>query len=348
MIDFSHFHMGQSCQPGLFVMSLSPDPTLLISIINYRTGTLTVNCIRSVLADIEDVPAQIVVIDNLSGDGSAEQIEEWIASQPAPVPVTLIRSTTNAGFSGGHNQGIKVSPADFYLILNSDALIRPGFFAAMLEAAKRAPTHGFFAPRLEYEDSTQQVSCFRFPSPFSELIRGAATGPVTKALSRYDIPLTMPPESEEIGWASFACILLRGAMVNDIGLMDEGYFLYFEDTEYCWRAHRAGWRIAYVPNARTVHFRGGSAPVKALAREKKRLPAYYYASRSRFFHQAYGWHGLIAANALWHIGRGIAQLRQLLGKPVPPTNHNERRDIWINAMRPLGDSHATRLSDDFT
>ena len=88
-------------------------------------------------------------------------------------------------------------------------------------------------------------------------------------LKRHDVPLAMPPAPGQIGWASFACILLRGAMVQAIGPMDDGYFLYFEDTEYCLRAARAGWQVAYVAQARCVHFRGGSGPVKAMAAAKQ-------------------------------------------------------------------------------
>lgn len=309
--------------------------TLLVSIINYRTGAMTVDCIRSVLADLGDLDAEVVVIDNRSDDGSAELIEAWIAAQTPAVPVRLIRSSTNSGFSGGHNQGIAAGEADFYLVLNSDALVRPGFFQAMLDAAASAPTAGLFAPRIEYDDGTQQISCFRLHSPASELIRAAASGPVTGVLHRHDVPLQMPPRDDQIGWASFACILLRGAMIKAIGPMDEGYFLYFEDVEYCMRARRAGWGITYVPDARAVHFRGGSGPVKALERERKRLPGYYYASRTRFLYQAHGWGGLIAANLLWHLGRGLAVLRQLAGKPVPQSNQHEARDIWTHALSPL-------------
>jgi GT2 family glycosyltransferase len=124
--------------------------------------------------------------------------------------------------------------------------------------------------------------------------------------------------------------------------MDDGYFLYFEDTEYCLRAARAGWSVAYVPQARAVHFRGGSGPVKAMAAAKKRLPAYFYASRSRFLYQAHGTAGLWLANLAWLSGRGLAQLRRLAGKPVPPSNAAEARDIWINSLSPLGDRRANR------
>ena len=314
--------------------------TLAVSIINFRTGDLTLNCVQSVLDDLAGLSARIVVVDNRSDDGSADQIERWIAAQDPPVPVSLVRSPTNSGFSGGHNQGISACEAEYYLILNSDAIIRPGFFRALLAAADANPGAGLFAPRIEYDDGLQQVSCFRFPSPASELIRGASSGPVTRLLARYDVPLAMPPAPDQIGWASFACILLRGSMIAEVGPMDEGYFLYFEDAEYCWRARKAGWKIAYVPEARAVHFRGGSGPVKALQHEKKRLPPYYYASRTRFLHQAYGWSGLMAANALWLLGRGLAQLRLLAGKSVPAANQGEMHDIWINVLSPLGDSRA--------
>lgn len=307
-----------------------------MSIINYRTAGLTLQCIASVLADFGDTDGHICVVDNNSGDGSAEVIANWIAAQEPAVPVTLLQSPTNTGFSGGHNQGIAAHQADYYLVLNSDAILRPGFCRAILAAADSAPRIGLFAPRLEYDDGQQQINCFRLPSPASELIRGAATGPITRMLHAYDTSLTMPPAPGNIGWASFACILLRHEMLTGVGPMDEGYFLYFEDTEYCLRAARAGWGIAYVPDACAVHFRGGSGPVKNLASERKRLPAYFYASRARLFYQAYGRGGLLAANMLWMLGRVIANLRRLVGRPVPQANQAELRDIWINALTPLG------------
>lgn len=314
---------------------------LVVSVINYRTPELTLACLRSVLEDFERcaVRGHVVVVDNASGDGSDKLIADWIETQPEGTPVTLIRSATNSGFSGGHNQGIGAMAAPFYLVLNSDAVLRPGFCSAILEAARAAPQAGLLAPQLEDEDGTVQINCFRVPSPASELIRGAATGPVTKLLERWTVWLQMPPEPDQIGWASFACILLRGTMVEEIGPMDEGYFLYFEDTEYCLRARRAGWNIVYVPQARAVHFRGGSAPVKSLARARKKLPRYYYASRTRLLYQAHGRTGLWAANAAWLLGRGITRIRGLFGKPGNPGVESEAIDIWTGVRDPLGRRH---------
>lgn len=315
---------------------LTQNLQILISIINYKTADLTIAAVQSVLADLGDTAGEVVVVDNASGDGSDAVIEAWIADHAQDRPVRLIRSPENTGFSGGHNIGIRAGRAELYLILNSDAVLRPGFIAAMIAAAQARPEIGLFAPQIEYDDGAVQVSTFRFASPTSELIRAAHSGPLTKLFKHREVALPPEGDEQEIEWASFACILLRGAMVDQVGPMDEGYFLYFEDAEYCLRARRAGWRIGRVRAARAVHFRGGSGPVKALAKARKRLPGYFYASRARFLAQGHGRFAPVWANLLWYLGRGIAQLRRPLGKPVSPAAEAEARDIWINAFDPYG------------
>lgn len=312
---------------------------LVVSIINYRTVDMTLDCVRSVLEDIGDLDVQVVVVENASQDGSEQKIADWIAAQPDGTPVRMVASATNSGFSGGHNQGMAALPAAYYLLLNSDARVLPGCLSALLTSARAYPDAGLYAPQIEHEDGRVQESCFRFHTPASEFIRGANSGPVTKALRRWNVPLGTDPDPDQIGWASFACILLDGRMVNQIGPMDEGYFLYFEDAEYCLRAHRAGWRIQRSPKARMIHFRGGSAPVKSLAKARARLPAYYYSSRTRFFFQGYGHLGLWGANLMWATGRSLALTRRLMGRRSDNAKAGEGRDIWINIFRPLGPSY---------
>ena len=311
---------------------------IVVSIINYRTGQLTIDCVTSVLDTLDGVNVHVVVVDNFSDDGSAEQIEAWLEQMPESTPVQLIRSATNSGFSGGHNQGIAAAEADFYLVLNSDAVLRPGFLRTMLDAARTMPDAGLFAPVIEYDDGAIQDSCFRFPTPASELIRTARSSVITHLLKRYEVSLGPDPAPDQIQWASFACILLRGDMIRAIGPMDEGYFLYFEDVEYCLRAARADWTIRQVRDARAVHFRGGSGPVKALNNQRARLPGYYYSSRTRFLFQAHGLGGLLAANLLWYVGRGFKQLYRLAGRRFKPMTKSEGLDIWTNFTRPTGSS----------
>ena len=309
-------------------------PEVGVSIINYRTAAMTIAAAQSALDDLGD-RGRVAIVDNLSGDGSADEIAAWIEGKDDP-RVTLVRSETNSGFSGGHNQGMAAVPgAEFYLVLNSDALIRPGFFDAILAHAAARPEAGLIAPRLEWEDGEPQVNLFRFPSPTSELMRAAATGPVTKLFRRRWTSLPLDVAEAEIEWASFACILLRGEMVRAIGPMDEGYFLYFEDAEYALRARRAGWGVAHTPKARAVYFRGGSGPLKSMQKAKKRLPHYYWQARSRFLAQAHGGTGPLRGNLAWIAGRGIANTRRFLGRDVPPSHEREWRDVWTNAGRPL-------------
>jgi GT2 family glycosyltransferase len=316
-----------------------------ISIINYKTAELTLACTRSVLEDMAGgagrapVDGRVVIVDNASEDGSVEEISTWIAAHPE-APVELVASPDNTGFSGGHNLGITACPSDFILVLNSDATLRPGCLAVLLATAEANPEVGLFAPRLEYDDGEVQISSFRFASPMSELIRAAGSGPVTKLLRNHAVPLGPDPDPDQIEWASFACMLLRRTMVDQIGLMDEGYFLYYEDAEYCHRARAAGWGIMHVPEARAVHYRGGSGPVKALAAAKKRMPPYFYASRARFLYQTGGWLGLVSANGLWSFGRLVAQARRLVGKPPHRAAEAEWRDIWTNVLSPLGPRRA--------
>ena len=315
---------------------------LAVSIINYRTGEMTIAAAASVLEALGERQARVVIVDNASGDGSAEEIAAWIETR-GDNRLSLVRSATNSGFSGGHNQGMAAAPgAEFYLILNSDALLKPGFFETILAAAEANPRAGLIAARLEWDDGTPQQSCFRFAGPASELIRGAATGPVTKLLSRYVVALDLPPEPAAIEWASFACIMLRGEMVRAIGPMDEGYFLYFEDAEYALRARRAGWSVIHEPRARAVHFRGGSGPVKKMHAAKKRLPAYCWRSRTRFMRQAYGPMGPFLANFAWGLGRAISHTRRFALKPVPLAHEAEWRDIWTGITAPLAPAPETR------
>ncbi|MEL6959402.1 MAG: glycosyltransferase family 2 protein [Pseudomonadota bacterium] len=313
---------------------------IAISIINYRTLNLTIDCARSVLDDIGDIDAQVVIVDNASGDGSVEGLKAWVDALPDQSPVTLVPSPVNTGFSGGHNQGMTAVDAEHYLLLNSDAVLRAGFLRTILNFAEAHPQAGLIAPRIETEDGTAQISRFRFHNPLSELERAAGAGPITRALDKHIVALPANGSSDEIDWASFACILLKGDMVRELGPMDEGYFLYYEDAEYCLRAHRAGWPLEACDDAVAVHFRGGSGPVKSNAKARKRQPAYYYSSRTRFLYQAHGRFGLLKANLAFHLGRGLALGRSLLGGRPHRANEAEYKDIWTNFMNPLGPRNA--------
>ncbi len=312
-------------------------------VINYKTPDLVMQCLSSLLSQLDSVTFRVVVVDNCSHDGCVPAIANWIAAHDGKNIVRLIESETNVGFSGGNNLGIRSVDADYYLLLNSDTIVRPEAIAKLLATAESNRQAGIISPRLEWPDGTPQVSCFRYLSPMSEFIGAAHTGPITAILKRFDIPLPLSDTIVKPHWTSFACVLLRREMLDKIGLMDDGFFMYFEDVEFCRRARKAGWEIVHDPTARVIHLRGGSSPVKKNALERKRLPRYYYVSRSRYFYLAYGRLGMTFGNVLWSLGRCVSKSRELWARRERGVPEKEWRDIWTNWIHPDCPWHDGRL-----
>ena len=141
---------------------------------------------------------------------------------------------------------------------------------------------------------------------------------------------------EQFQWVSFACVLIRSEVIRDIGLLDDAFFMYFEDVEFSYRAKKAGWKVIYQPNAHVVHLRGGSSPLKSQAKLRKKLPRYFYESRTRYFYLLYGYWGLTFANIAWSFGAAISGLREKLFKHYQSnTAEGQWRDTWINFTNPL-------------
>jgi GT2 family glycosyltransferase len=242
--------------------------------------------------------------------------------------VRLVRSPINGGFAAGNNVGIRAVRAEAYLLLNSDTIVRPGALLTLYSTLMESSDRGLCSPRLECEDGEAQISCFRQHSPLSELIKGARTGLVTQALGRFNVPLGVQKHVSEVPWTSFACVMIKKSVFDAVGLIDEGFFMYYEDADFCREATRAGFKIVHDPSAHVVHLRGKSSPVKEATRLKKARPDYYYEARARYFRRAYGPLGALAANALWTMGRAMALPRELVGQKERHTVKREFRDNW--------------------
>ncbi|MBR8828129.1 MAG: glycosyltransferase family 2 protein [Gomphosphaeria aponina SAG 52.96 = DSM 107014] len=308
---------------------------LAIIIINYRTPNLVIDCLASLQNEVERGQELVIVVDNASGDNSVEKIEEAITANKWNQWVQVFSSAVNGGFSAGNNMGIKAVTADAYLLLNSDTIVRAGALKCLLEAMETHPEAGLISPRLEWLDGKPQISCFRYHSLLSEMIDAAATSLVTKLLKSYDVPIPVSDTPIEPEWTSFACVLIRREVIEQIGLMDEGYFMYYDDVSYCRKARNAGWKILHWPKARVVHLRGGSGTLKADVASLSRPPAYLYASRSRYFARFYGTVGLWVANLFWLAGRSISLARELIGNKQPHICKHKAQDIWMNWLMPL-------------
>ena len=304
-------------------------------IVNYRTPHLVLDCLASLLPELSETDARVVVVDNHSDDGSSEVIKKWLGKYDAGDRIVFIQSSRNGGFAAGNNIGIRALRAQYYLLLNSDTLIRSGALRTILDTALKFPEAGLISPRLEWPDGTGQESCFRFPSPLVEMSYASQTGLIDRLLRKYIVAMPVQTQVAHPQWTSFACVLIKQEVFRQVGLLDEGYFMYFEDVEFCHRASKAGWGIVHNPEARVVHLRGGSSSVKKQTKLKKRVPKYFYASRTRYYYQTYGWLGLTAANILWWIGRTVSKTRQLMGRPDKAAIEGQWLDIWTNWLDPL-------------
>jgi GT2 family glycosyltransferase len=307
---------------------------LAIIIINYQTFDFIRDCLCSLDGQLQPND-RVIIVDNASGDDSAAGIRNFICQQDWVDWAVVVESPVNGGFSAGNNIGIQEIEAQYYLLLNSDTIVRPKAIEYLLHAADMNSDAGLFAPRLEWLDSKPQNSCFRMKTPMHEFFAAARTGIIERMLGYKGIAYSASEEPVKPTWVSFACVLIRRDVFDAIGLLDEGFFMYYDDLDFCLRARRAGFQILYWPQSRVVHMRGGSSPVKQLTAERKRPPKYWYASRTRYYAKFYGIFGLFAANFGWYGGRILSLFRELSGTKDPHICHNQWADIWTNVHSPL-------------
>ena len=310
---------------------------LCVIILNYRRAALTLSCLASLQSEMEGYDDRCVVcVDNASDDGSADAIADAISQNKWDHWARLVRSPINAGFAGGNNVGIRAVNAQFYLLLNSDARVTPGAIDELLQAIEQRADVGAIGPRLQGEGGEPQVSCFRYRSPLTEMLEAAGIGALDRLFQQRLVPMGVFDQPVEPQWMSFACIMVRREVIEQIGALDEGYFMYFEDIDYSRRMKRAGWKMLHYPAARVTHLRGGTSSVKAALKARTRVPRYYYESRSRYFARFYGGIlGLWFTNVMWVMGRSVSLVRELIERSERGTCQREALDNWTNFLRPF-------------
>lgn len=295
-------------------------------IINYKTPDLTLAAVRSLYEQMDAQRDAIFVVDNCSNDGSLEVLREAFANEAWPGRIELLASDRNGGFSYGNNFAMCRVDAEAYLLLNSDAELDAGALGLMWSALQSDAGRGLVGPLMHGQDGELQNSCFVDRSPWSEFLATAKTGLLTRLFANFGVREVASEEAggaaRDVDWLSFVCLLIRGETFRDVGPMDDGYFMYREDNDYCRRARQKGWSVYYLPQASAMHLNKGWS-----GKELARQPAFYYESRARYFCKFYGWPGLLAANVLWILGRLVHAPREWLGRPASAPLA-AWRDIW--------------------
>jgi len=285
-----------------------------VIIVTYKSAQLTIENLKSLLPErsTPGLHVRAVVVDNASGDlpEIARAVEncEWSSW------VTLVAAPENGGFAYGNNRGIERAYASgdpsYVYLLNPDAQVRPGAISSLVRFLEAHPQAGIAGSGLETGDGRDWPIAFRFPSMIGELIQGLSLGILTSLLKPWVTVRHMSKSNEVVDWVSGASMMIRPEVFRAIGGMDENYFLYFEETDFCRRAIGAGYSTWYVPESRVMHIGGQSTTLAADARG--RLPAYWFESRRRYFAVTFGIARAVAIDLVAVIAHSLGSVKRII------------------------------------
>lgn len=265
---------------------------VVVAIVNYCSADLVIEGLPELVGQLAACPrAAVIVVDNASPGGDADRLAAFLQDFPGRDLVRLVRSPVNGGFAAGNNRAFEAArdlpwQPDAVLLLNPDAALRPAALARLAAVLDARPRAGVVGAALENEDGSVRPGAFRFPSMMGEFVRDSALGPLQRL---WPSMAAVPGEAPvRVDWVTGAAMLIRRTMLDAIGPMDEGFFLYFEETDFQRRAQQAGWEIWHAPAARVRHRAGSSTGIVGGQPRAGRMPAYWFASWLRYFTKNHG------------------------------------------------------------
>jgi len=248
---------------------------LSICIVNWNTREDLRRCLDSLAAGAGALEIEVFVVDNASDDGSPAMVERDFPQ------VRLLRNPSNTGFAHANNQAIRQCRGDYVLLLNSDTLVSPGTLAVLVVGMEAHPEAGIGGPKLLNGDGSLQYSCRRFPTFTAGIFRNSAFGQWfsrNKKVRDYLMTDFDHASIAEVDWVSGAALCIRRAALERIGLLDERYFMYCEDVDWCYTVGQAGWKVLYFPEAVITHIIGRSSDlvVEKMVRAHHRSMRLFY------------------------------------------------------------------------
>jgi N-acetylglucosaminyl-diphospho-decaprenol L-rhamnosyltransferase len=287
-----------------------------IVIVNYNVCDLLRDCLKSVLASQGDIAFEVCVVDNGSADGSADMVA-------AEFPQVRLVRAQNRGYAAGNNlglqalgfaqgQGAGTPPPRYALLLNPDTVLPPLALANMLAFVEERPQAGVAGPRLVRSDGSLDLACRRsFPTPevaFYRLSGLSRLFPRSPRFGRYNMTYLSPDVTTQVDSVVGAFMLIRSEVIEQVGLLDERYFMYAEDLDFCYRAKEQGWQVWYNADVTVLHYKGQSS-------RQRSVPSNIHFYRTmRLFHDKHfrdespflvNWliHGAVLALGSWAILR---------------------------------------------
>ncbi|WP_439503609.1 glycosyltransferase family 2 protein [Methylophaga sp.] len=315
------------------------DLRLLVSVVNYRSAELVCRMLPGLVRQIDKSRDRIVIVDNQSPDDSFEVLSNFVVSSNFTEHVDVVLADKNGGFSYGNNLAIKTAvekyktPPSFVWLLNPDTQVLDEALTNLVSFFESYPNAGILGSRLESENGAPQESAFNFSSLASEMLTSTSIGYLNRIFSKSLVSLNYIPDSPtRCDWVAGASMFIRYSVIEDIGLMDETYFLYFEETDFCLQTIRAGWECWYVPTSRVTHFVGQSTGIVSGDSLRRRRPKYWFQSRQHFFLKNHGLLYTVAADLIWGIGFTFLQIRYFLQRKKGNDPDYMLRDFWRNSI----------------
>ena len=301
---------------------------LSIIIVNYNVRPFLENSLVSAGKAMEGIPAEIFVVDNASDDGSVEMVRERFPD------VRLIVNAANRGFAAGNNSAIPQCRGKYILLLNPDTLVQEDTFRVMVRFLDEHPEVGLAGCKILNPDGTLQLACRRsFPTPpvaLSRILGLSALFPRSRFFGKYNLTYLDQDKSYEVDAVSGSFMMFRRGLVDQIGLLDEQFFMYGEDLDWCYRIKQAGWKIWYSPETQIIHYKGESAR----RTEIDEVKLFYEAMR--LFVRKHLKQGVLA-NALLGAGIALREWIAFLGKIARPLLAVAADLVIIDASLLLGE-----------
>ncbi len=255
-------------------------PAVSVIIVNWNTSALLDRCLSALYGGADGFDLDVWVVDNASSDDSVAFTRNKFPQ------VKILENQENLGFARANNLGIKASRGEYILLLNTDAFLFEGTLAALVRRMEEYADTGAASCKLLYEDGSLQRSCQSFPTVATELWQCLYLDklfPESRVFGKYMMTYWPMDDFREVDVVMGACMLLRRKALDEIGLLDESFFMYSEEVDLCYRLKKAGWKVRYVPEVQATHIWGGSSrqvPVETMLR--------LYKSRVQFFRKHYG------------------------------------------------------------
>ncbi|NQX60262.1 glycosyltransferase family 2 protein [Paenibacillus qinlingensis] len=285
---------------------------LSIIIVNYKTKNLTLACIESVFSSTTSYTYEIILIDNASNDGIIHSVNEQYPH------VVTIANTENVGFSKANNQGIRIAKGRYVLLLNSDTIVQEDTFQTMLHFMDENPIVGASGCKIVLPDGSLDKACKRgFPTPSASFYYAfgfAKLFPKIHRFNQYQLGYLDADQQYPIDSLVGAFMLVRRETIEHVGMLDEEFFMYGEDIDWCYRIKEAGWVNYYYPKTQIVHHKGASSrrkPYKIIYEFHRAMILFH----NKHYRKKYSW----LTNAMVYIGVGVKFILSLARNKLRPT-----------------------------